>query len=78
VQAELIGQDRRMFTLALQFKQQTTMNMEEIAGALTALAGVMMFLGSGVPFGRRGGQALGGLALAVAGVLWVLALRYGA
>ena len=66
-----------MLTLALQFKQQTTIRMEELAGALTAVAGVLMFLGTGVPFGRRGGQALGGIALAVAGVLWVLALRYG-
>jgi len=67
-----------MLTLALQFKHQTTIRMEEIAGALTAVAGAIMFLGSGVPFGRRGGQALGGIALTVAGVLWVLALRYGA
>jgi hypothetical protein len=27
--------------------------------------------------GRRGGQALGGLLLAAAGVLWVLALHWG-
>jgi hypothetical protein len=66
-----------MFSLALQFKQQTTIRMEEIAAGLIAAAGALMFLSSGVPFGRRGGQALGGVALAVAGVLWVLVLRYG-
>ena len=67
-----------MLTLALHFKQQTTIRFQEVAGVLTAIAGVLLFLGSSVPFGRRGGQALGGLALAAAGVLWFLALRYGA
>jgi hypothetical protein len=30
-----------------------------------------------MPGGRRGGQAIGGLLLAAAGVLWVIALRWG-
>jgi drug/metabolite transporter (DMT)-like permease len=66
-----------MFTLALSFKQHTTIRLEELAGALTAIAGAFIFLGTSVPFGRRGGQALGGLCLAVAGVLWVLAIHWG-
>jgi drug/metabolite transporter (DMT)-like permease len=66
-----------MFTLALSFTKQTTIRLEELAGAATAIAGVLFFIGTGVPFGRRGGQALGGLLLAAAGVLWVLALRWG-
>lgn len=66
-----------MFTLALQFKQHTTIRMAELAGALTAIGGIFLVLGSSVPFGGRGGGSLAGLCLAAAGVLWVLALRYG-
>ena len=66
-----------MFTLALSFTQHTTIRLEEVAGAATAVAGALFFLGSGVPMGRRGGHALGGLLLAAAGVLWVLALHWG-
>lgn len=66
-----------MHTLALAFTHHTTLRLMEIAGALTAIAGALFFLGAGVPFGRRGGQALGGLLLAAAGVLWVIALHWG-
>jgi drug/metabolite transporter (DMT)-like permease len=66
-----------MFTLALSFTKQTSIRFEELAGLALALAGVLMFLGTGVPFGRRGGQALGGLLVAAAGVLFVLAFRWG-
>ena len=66
-----------MFTLALSFTRHTTIRLEEVGAAATAVAGVLFFIGTGVPFGRRGGQALGGLLLAAAGVLWVLALHWG-
>jgi drug/metabolite transporter (DMT)-like permease len=66
-----------MFTLALSFTKHTTIRFEELAGAALALSGVLMFLGTGVPLGRRGGQALGGLLVAAAGVLFVLAFRWG-
>ncbi|HEY3543955.1 MAG TPA: hypothetical protein VGK79_15570 [Gaiellaceae bacterium] len=66
-----------MLTLALSFTKHTTLRLEELAGAALAVGGALMFLGSGVPFGRRGGQALGGLLVAVAGVLLVLAFRWG-
>ena len=66
-----------MFTLALSFTKHTTIRLEELAGLALAIAGVLMFLGSGVPFGRRGGQALGGLLVCAAGVLFVLAFRWG-
>jgi drug/metabolite transporter (DMT)-like permease len=66
-----------MFTLALSFTKQTSIRFEELAGLALALAGVLMFLGTRVPFGRRGGQALGGLLVAAAGVLFVLAFRWG-
>ena len=66
-----------MLTLALSFTRHTTLRMKELAGLALAVGGLLMFVGSGVPFGRRGGQALGGLVVAAAGVLFVLAFRWG-
>jgi hypothetical protein len=51
--------------------------LEEVAGALVAIAGGVMVLGSMMPMGRRGSQSLSGLALALAGVLAVVALHWG-
>jgi hypothetical protein len=67
-----------MLTLALSFNKHTSIRLEELAGLALAIAGVLMFLGTGVPFGRRGGQALGGILVAAAGVLFILALHWGA
>lgn len=67
-----------MLTLALTISRHSVLRMEEIAGALIAVAGGLFFVGSGVPFGRRGGQALGGLCLVAAGLLWLAAVRWGA
>jgi drug/metabolite transporter (DMT)-like permease len=66
-----------MLTLALSFTHHTSLRLEEVAGAATAVAGGLLFLGGGMPLGRRGTQSLAGILLAVAGVLWVLAIRYG-
>lgn len=49
----------------------------EVGFALAALAGALLFLGAMTPFGRRGGTILGGLALAVGGVLLVVAAHWG-
>jgi hypothetical protein len=51
--------------------------LEEVAAALVAIAGGLMFLGSMMPMGRRGSTWLAGLALAVAGVLAVVGLHWG-
>jgi hypothetical protein len=66
-----------MHLLALSFNARDTLRVEEIAGALAALAGVALFVGAMTPFMRRFGQLLGGAALAAAGVLFLLAVRYG-
>lgn len=66
-----------MHLLALAFNAKDTLRVEELAGALAALAGGLLFLGAMTPFARRFGQLLGGAALAAAGVLFVLAVRYG-
>ena len=63
----------RMYTLALTIKAHTTIRLEELAGALTAIAGVAIF----APMSLLGGRSLAGIALAAAGVLWVVALHWG-
>jgi hypothetical protein len=50
--------------------------LKEVAAALIAIAGGVMFLGSMMPLGRRGSQWLSGLALTLAGVLAVVALHW--
>jgi hypothetical protein len=54
-----------------------SLRLREVAGALIAIAGAVMLLGSMMPMGRRGSQWLAGLALALAGVLAVIALHWG-
>jgi uncharacterized membrane protein YccC len=66
-----------MHLLAISFNHTDTLRLEELAGALAAVAGAALFVGAMTPFARRFGQLLGGLTLAAAGVLLVLAVRYG-
>ena len=54
-----------------------SIRLKEVAGALIAIAGGVMVLGSMMPMGRRGSQWLSGLALALAGVLIVVAFHWG-
>ena len=54
-----------------------SLRLREVAGALIAIAGGVMLLGSMMPMGRRGSQWLSGLALAIAGVLLVIGLHWG-
>jgi hypothetical protein len=66
-----------MVILALHFNAHQTLRVEEIAGALAALAGAALLFGAMTPMARRVGQTFGGLALLAGGVLFVLAVRYG-
>ena len=65
-----------MHLLALSFNAHTTLRLEELAGALAAIAGAALFLGSITPFGPPP-AALRRARLAPSGVLFVLAVRYG-
>ena len=51
--------------------------LAEVGFALAAIAGALFFLGSMTPFGKRGGMGLGGLVLALAGILLVVAAHWG-
>ena len=66
-----------MYILALSFNAHQTLRVEEIAGALAAIAGAALLFGAMTPMARRMGQIFGGLALLAAGVLFVLAVRFG-
>jgi hypothetical protein len=66
-----------MYILALSFNAHQTLRVEEMAGALAAIAGGALLFGALSPLARRVGQICGGLALLAAGVLFVLAVRYG-
>jgi len=53
------------------------LRLAEVAEALGAIGAVLMVMGNAVPFGRRGGGFLGGLAIAVAFVLLIIATHWG-
>jgi len=67
-------QTARMFTLAITVHNGH--RIAELGFAVAAIAGALFALGAVAP-GRRGSQLLGGIALAVAGVLLVIAARWG-
>jgi hypothetical protein len=64
-------------TLFLSFSRHTGIRLAEAGAALAALAGGLLVLGAILPFGRREGMFLGGVALAAGGVLLVVAIRWG-
>jgi hypothetical protein len=63
--------------LALVIKQHTGIRLAEVGEALLAAAGILLLLGGMTSFGRRAGQTFGGICLAIAGVLLVIATRWG-
>ena len=66
-----------MTLLALTIKAHTGIRLAEVGEALGAIGGLALLLGAVTPFGRRAGQGIGGLALAVGCVLLVVATRWG-
>jgi hypothetical protein len=66
-----------MTFLALSIKVHTGIRLAEVGEALGAIGGLALLVGAATPFGRRGGQAIGGLAIAIGFVLLVIATRWG-
>lgn len=66
-----------MTLLALIIARHTGIRLAELGFLLAAIAGALLLLGAIVPFGRRIGAAIGGLALAAGGVLLVVATHWG-
>ena len=66
-----------MLTLALVLKAHTGIRLAEIGEALGAVGGIALLLGGMTPFGKRAGQTLGGLAIAVGFICLVVATRWG-
>jgi hypothetical protein len=66
-----------MLTLAIQIKAHTGIRLAEVGEAVGALGGLALLVGGLTPFGRRAGEIVGGLALAVGFVLLVVATRWG-
>ena len=61
----------------LAITQHNGARIAEVGFLLMAIAGAAIALGSVTPFGRRGGGFLGGVALAVGGVLLIVAAHWG-
>jgi hypothetical protein len=66
-----------MTLLALVIKAHTSLRLAEVGEALGAIGGLALLLGAITPFGRRAGQVVGGLGLAVGFVLLIIATHWG-
>jgi hypothetical protein len=61
----------------LAITRHTGIRLAELGFLLAAIAGALLLLGAILPFGRRLGAGIGGLALAAGGVLLVVATHWG-
>ncbi|MFL5960071.1 MAG: hypothetical protein ACJ75G_07405 [Gaiellaceae bacterium] len=66
-----------MTLLALTIKAHTGIRLAEVGEAAGAIGGLALLLGGITPFGRRAGQAVGGLGLTIGFALLVIATRWG-
>ena len=66
-----------MTLLVITIARHTGIRLAELGFLLAAIAGAMLLLGAIVPFGRRAGTGIAGLALAAGGVLLIVATHWG-
>jgi len=66
-----------MTLLALTITKQTALRLVEIGELLGLIGGLALLLGSITPFGKRMGQIVGGLGLAIGFALLIVATRWG-
>jgi hypothetical protein len=66
-----------MTLLFLSIKPHTGIRLAEVGELLGLVGGAALLFGGTTPFGKRAGQTLGGLGLAVGFVLLIVATRWG-
>src|SRR3954470_24166539 len=66
-----------MLTLAITIKTHTGIRLAEVGEAVGAIGGLALLVGGLTPFGRRAGEIVGGLAIAIGFARLVLATRWG-
>ena len=66
-----------MTLLALTMTRHSGVRLAEAGELLGLIGGLALLLGGMMPFGKRVGQAIGGLALAIGFALLIVATHYG-
>jgi hypothetical protein len=66
-----------MFTLAISMTKHTGYRLAELGELLGLIGGLALLLGGLTPFGKRMGQTIGGLGLAIGFALLIVATRWG-
>ena len=61
----------------LALTQHNGARIAELGMAIGAVGGAFLLLGASMPFGRKGGNFFGGLAIAAAFVLLIIATHWG-
>ena len=66
-----------MTLLALTMTHKTGLRLAEVGALLGLVGGLALLVGGMTPFGKRMGQTIGGLGIAIGFALLIVAIRYG-
>ncbi len=66
-----------MLTLAISITKHTGYRLAEVGELLGLIGGLALLLGGMTPLGKRMGQTIGGLGLALGFLLLIIATRWG-